>query len=385
MTDIFDIEVPKTEIKISKSQFVKGDIVYYGEDNKYPNKMEDLINASETAKSCVNTYSKFIFTEFADENIGDTVVGRTKTNKKYTLNAFARDLAKSYAKFNGAYIQVSKNLEGKVVEVSVLDFTKCRFSAFDDLGHSNYIYVGDWASTVKNFSKGTKKHFFRFPTFSDNFEVFKNYATELKTTTSVYHSFLDEQYVYPCNQFETVAYDMATEMEVQINRYEEITQGSTAKLVIRTDFSKDPEKQREQVERIKNFVGSKGDRVLVIRTAFDESGQPMNNGYQLDTIPDTRDISAFENAETSVANNIRKVISIPACLIDYNHGANIEVSGAQMKSATIYFNELCKDARMVLEHTLNELFDNTTIEFGTKNFEIKDKNISNYDTDSREA
>lgn len=358
--DIYSIDIPIKEIKISKTQVCKDQIVLYGADNDYPLRFEELIFSSETAKACVDAKTNFLSTPFANPEMEDVIVGKTNTNKDYTLKKFTKDIANSLATYNGAYIAVQKNLLNQTAEVSVLDFTKVRFSSFDDLGRSNFAYVGDWNKIVigKKF-----KGFTKYPLFSNNDEVFKHYAEELGTTTQVYHIFFDDRYVYPCNPFEQCSYDMGTEREIQINRYEEITQGTPSKLVIRTDFSDDKYERQSQIDRIKDFAGSKGTRVLVIKTEFDEDGNPRTNGYQMDTIPDTRDLNMFIEAEKRCANNIRKAINIPAILIDFEQASGITVSGEQMRMAISYFDDLCAEEREAVSQALDEIFKNTSIAF----------------------
>lgn len=371
--DIYAIDIPIKEIKISKSQVCKDQIVLYGLDNDYPVRFEELIFSSETAKACVDAKTNFLATPFVNEEMGDVVVGKTNTNQNYTLKKFTKDIANSLATYNGAYIAVQKNLLNQTAEVSVLDFTKVRFSSFDDLGRSNFAYVGDWSKIIvgKKF-----KGFTKYPLFNINDEVFKHYATELGTTTQIYHIFFDDRYVYPCNPFEQCSYDMGTEREIQVNRYEEITQGTPAKMIIRTDFSDDINERQKQIDKIKQFAGSKGNRVLVIKTEFDEDGNPRTNGYQLDTIPDTRDLNMFIEAEKRCANNIRKAINIPAILIDFEQASGITVSAEQMKSAVDYFDQLCEEQREAISQALEEIFRKTSIEFpADKNFQMTQKTI----------
>lgn len=378
--EVYNIEVPKKEIKISRSQKVNGDIVMYGADNHYPSRMQALIEQSQTASACANVYSKFIATSFVNENVGKTVIGHTVTGKRYTLNTLVKEIANSISKFNGAYILVNKNLLGEVVSAEVLDFAKVRFSAFDDLGRSNYAYVGDWNDEIINFGKRTRKRFEKYPLFNNNFEIYKKMAKSTGTTASIYHIFLDEQYVYPASVFEQVSYDMGTEFEIQCNRYEEITQGSPSKLIIHTDIAGSDEEKMEQVEEITNFAGSKGSRCLIIRTQFDEQGQPISNGgYQLDAIPDTRDLSKFSEAEKACANNIRKSIGIQSILIDSENATGVEVSAAQMKMATYLFDMQVKDVRDIISESLSEIFEKSDIKFESKDFALSSKTFKDYE------
>ena len=376
-TDIYAIEIPVKEIKISKTQTCKDSIVFYGIDNLYPTRFEELIYSSETAKACVDSKANFLATPFVNPDMDKVVVGKTNTNKNYTLKKFVKDVAKSLSAFNGCYIAVQKNLMNQTAEVSVLDFTKVRFSSFDDLGRSNFAYVSDWAKSV---SGKKNRVVYKYPLFNSNNDVFKHYAEELGTTTQIYHIFFDDKYVYPCNPFEQCVYDLGTEREIQINRYEEITQGTPAKLIIRTDLSNDVNERKSQIESIKEFAGSKGKRVLAIRTEFDEDGNPRQNGYQLDTIDDTRDLSKFNEAEKACSNNIRKAINIPSILIDYESATGgVNVSAEQMKTATDYFNALVEEEREAISQALDEIFEKTIIEFpDDKNFEMTEKTIRIY-------
>lgn len=370
MIEPIEFENTLKTIKIGRGQAVRDNIVFYGDDNLYPNTMESLVDGSQTANICVKTLADFLSTPFKVEGMGDVVVGRTVTNKKYTLDQLKHDVSVSIAKFNGAYVAVTKNLKGEVVSTSVLDFTKVRFSEFDDMGRSNYVYVGDWAGQIKG--KTGRKHFLKFPLFNNNMEVFKKQSEDCKTTTQVYHIFTSDEYVYPTNPFESVAMDMDTEASIQVTRHNEITQGSPSKLVIRTDFSKNETVKQKQIEAIKKFAGPNGDKVLVIKSEFDEEGNPRSNNYQLDVIDDTRDLSKFDSSEKSIANNIRKCIQIPGILIDFEFSSGITVSGLQLKVSVSYFNDLIHTKRKMIEDSLKEIFENSSINFPTDDFRMTD-------------
>ena len=363
MIEVFENQERKS-IKISTSQSVKDNIVFYGDDNMYPTNMQTLIDSSETATLCVNTETKFLSTPFTDEKIGGLVYGKDWLNRKYTLDRVKRDIANSMSKFNGAYVMVTRDLDGKVVGLSVPDFSKFRFSEFDDTMRSTGVWYGDWSKVVKG--KKGKPNFNKFPLFFKEYEVYKNLAEKYKTTVSVYPIFENTQYYYPSSPYESVVYDLSTEMEIQLNRYEEITQGSPAKIVIRTDISTDEIQREKEINQIKHFAGSKGDRVLIIRTAFDENGEPISNGYALDKIEDTRDLSKFSDAEERTEKNIRKAVQIPSILVSPNDGATVDSSAVQMEAAIEYYNDIVADKRKLISDGLTEIlgFDCSTKKFG---------------------
>ena len=165
---------------------------------------------------------------------------------------------------------------------------------------------------------------------------------------------------------------MDTEASIQVTRHNEITQGSPSKLVIRTDFSKNETVKQKQIEAIKKFAGPTGDKVLVIKSEFDEGGNPRSNNYQLDVINDTRDLSKFDSSEKSIANNIRKCIQIPGILIDFEFSSGITVSGLQLKVSVSYFNDLIHSKRKMIEDSLQEIFENSAINFPADDFRMTD-------------
>lgn len=375
MAEMYDIEIPVKQIKISRASVVKDNIVYYGEDNEYPNTMYNLIMGSQTAKAAADAVKTFIDTDFSIEKMGGIVVGMTKSSKKYTLNMLKADIAKSLSIYNGAYVLVTKNAEGQTKQVRPLDFRDVRFTEFDSTGTSVKGIVYDWSQTIQG-KKNSRKSYAEYPLFTTSSLANAKYAQEGEGTSyQIYHIFLNEDLFYPSNAFETVAYDIATEKEIQVNRYNEITQGTPAKLVLRTDFPADDVQKRQLIEQVKNFAGSKGDRVLIIKSTFDEAGVPISNGYSLDTIPDTRDLSKFVEAEKACANNIRKVWNIPAILIDFEQATGITVSAEQMKTAVDYFDRLIEPVRDTVTEALEEIFKNTTITFPTRDFSLTFKTI----------
>lgn len=364
MIETFEFPIEAKSIKISTSQYVKDNIVYNGNDNKYPMNMEYLIDKSETATLCVGTESKFLSTPFVNKEIGKMQYGLNWVNRPYTLDIIKYDIAYSLAKFNGAYIMVTRNLEGKVVSLNVIDFNKVRFTEFDNTMRATGALVGDFGKEIKG-GKFNRKNFNKFPLWNGNYDYFKLLSETFGTTSSIYPLFCNTQYYYPSNPYESVIYDLATENEIQLNRYEEITQGTPSKLVIRTDISKDDYVREKELERIANFAGSKGDRVLVISTSFDENGQPINNGYQLDTIQDTRDLSKFSEAEDRTEKNIRKAVQIPSILISPNDGATVDGSAAQLEAAINYYEDIIKGKRKMISDALTEIlgFDCSMEEF----------------------
>lgn len=96
-------------------------IMTFGKKNDYPQVIERLILGSQTAKACVNIYSKFIAgSGFENEAIGKVAVGKDKIGKPVTLDNIRREAARSLAMYNGVYVHCNENLESKVGNTKIV-------------------------------------------------------------------------------------------------------------------------------------------------------------------------------------------------------------------------------------------------------------------------
>lgn len=366
------VDTPKNDILLTRSQLTKDKIVAYGDNNLYPSIISSLIENSQTAKASSNILASFIASGFVEE-IGKTEVGKTFTGRAYTLNQLTRDIAQSIARFGGAFVMVKKSLENKVIEAKIMRYEDCRFSAFDDNKFSNFVYYGDFSKSIKGINKTPKAR--KFPIFTDKLEVFETQLRATGTTIQVYNIFLDNTYIYPLSPFDSVAYDMNSEYQIQVNRQQELTQGLPSKVLIHLPLDGTDEENENTLNEIRKWVGSKANRACVLKSKFALDGS-LNESYKIDTITDNRNANAFIDAEKSTANNIRKAcLGLPAVLIDYESGNLSNNSGEQIKTAYNYFSRVTNDIRTLVSESLGEIFENTTIPFESKDFSLKTPNL----------
>ena len=121
----------KPVIRLEKS--VKADgvngIMQFGEKNDYSETIELIVNNSKTAKSVSRVYANFLEGNgFVNEAINDIVIAKDSRQQKVTVRDLLNMVCKSIALHNGFYFRISRNLEGKIKDVSFLPFKYCRFS-----------------------------------------------------------------------------------------------------------------------------------------------------------------------------------------------------------------------------------------------------------------
>lgn len=104
----------------------------YGEDNLYPQILNNIISASSTGSECVERYADFIegngfrdvsFSEYTVNRRGDTA------DDIHTL------VCKDVAKYDGFALHVNYNIFGEIVEIQHIPFENCRLQEEDENGY----------------------------------------------------------------------------------------------------------------------------------------------------------------------------------------------------------------------------------------------------------
>lgn len=130
------------------------EIIGYGNDNLYPQRIKDLIACSETGEGCLKRYVDFIQGNgFNDEAFAKLVVNTNGDTADDILQQIADDLGS----YGGFALHVNYNLLGDIVELSHIPFESCRLGQEDDLGYIGKIAVHpDWSGKRKRNGKPLK-------------------------------------------------------------------------------------------------------------------------------------------------------------------------------------------------------------------------------------
>ncbi len=124
----------------------------YDKGNDFPQKVQDIVGASGTGSSCVNTYAKFIGGKgFGEETLAELSVNR----KGHKSNDLLREVCKDFAMFGGVAIHVNYNALYRIVEMFHVPFEHCRLEAEDSEGLSakKIAIHKDWTGREKKFDK----------------------------------------------------------------------------------------------------------------------------------------------------------------------------------------------------------------------------------------
>lgn len=173
------------------------EIVQNGEDNKYPTRMERLINGSPTAKQAAGVYAKFIRGQGFD--VGFNIeVGRWG-GVKYTPDLLLQSVAKSLAYHKGFYLHISYNLAAQITSIVPLPFRYCRFGKQDSNKYAGKIRVYDnWdLEQGRSVRKSDIRDYDIYNPDAVQRQIEKAGGIE-RYPGQVYFGFMEVDSVYPC-------------------------------------------------------------------------------------------------------------------------------------------------------------------------------------------
>lgn len=115
----------------------------YGEDNLYPQVLNNIIAASSTGSGCVERLANFIEGNgLRNLDLSELVINR----KGDTMDDLHTLICSDVAKFNGFAIHVNYNIFGQIVELQYVPFENCRLVEEDDNGYVSHIVLHpDWS------------------------------------------------------------------------------------------------------------------------------------------------------------------------------------------------------------------------------------------------
>lgn len=130
------ISIPDT---FSEAYNAKIDARYYGEDNLYPQHIEDFYNNSPSFNQCASRLAEFLFGE--------------GTNSTLIDNKILRAILRDYSIFNGFALHIQYNGLGDISAVSYVPFSSIRLGEQGENGKYTYCYYcADW-SAIKTVNR----------------------------------------------------------------------------------------------------------------------------------------------------------------------------------------------------------------------------------------
>lgn len=340
----------RIEVKPNKTEGIEN----YDEDNAYPQRVEDIINASGTGTLCTDIMAKFLYGDgFLDETFGNTVVN----SQGLTANKLLNRLAKQIAKYNGCTTHVNYNGLGQKTEINYVPFKNVRFTTEDNKDYPLMLAVyDDWQKIKSRRIDVDKVDFIDF--FNDKINVileqvedaggWDNYAGQILYWTT-------EGNIYPLAQADSVLEDLQTDAQSKIFKFRNISTNFMASYIFETGAFENDEDRTAFAESLKTFQGA-DETSKIMHVEKEEGADQDSKSINIQKV-DIQDIDKlYEYTENSVRDSIIRNYLIPPVLLIQTAGKL--GSASEIKDATAFYNGVTKEYRNHLEEIFKKLFTN---------------------------
>lgn len=322
----------------------------YGEDNGYPQRMQNLYNASGSAKMCANLCASYII----GKGFEDKEFYKAKINDKgLTPDKLIRILAPDKARLRGVALHINYNAAYQKSEINFVPFENCRIGIKDNKGKIGL--KKDWYSSKGGSTKKDDIDFLH--RYNPDPLVIEQQVQEVGGWENykgqiLYHS--DDYGVYPLSTIDPVLNDVQAEIESSNTRKNNLKNNFQLKTIwVEKGQVQDEDEQQETVEGIRKFIGSDGNQVSVVFSK-DPDGKD---------VPDLKSVQSgindklFQYTDQAARLAIYTAFGQPAILHSDYQGTNGYNEG-QLPQSMAYYNAYTEPQRIFFEELFTELFEN---------------------------
>lgn len=325
-----------------------------GSDDKLPNKIINYVDASGTAKSCIDKRKAFIYGKgFVDENVGKALI-----NKRQTSNKLLKEIAVYAAYLEGFFLNTIYDLEGNVISVYHLKAEK-----FRPMEDGRWRFNERMGEKLYKQSEDIYYHPFepdlsipeRRRRISNDIKTYGKQLGDIYMVNTPGAGFLKD--IYPIPGYYAGIEDIESDASLQTLEKRNIKKGWRANVVIETigdldDKNKDESGKTEQDyfdENVKKFTGEEGSSVLHLtsKTAVARARvYPFNLADILD---------ATDKATTRLAYKVCRHTSVPPILVGLAT-ANQLGNTTEVINYIKLFNLFVSDMKSMIEEAFTMIF-----------------------------
>ena len=325
----------------------------YGEHNDQPQRYAEIVAASATGSSCVETYRKFIEGRgFAQTDFAAAAVDSRGT----TADALLRAVADDYARFGGFALHVNYNALYEVVSVSHVPLEFVRFEELDEALHFTRVALHpDWGRRFMRLRPFRPRDIEWFGLFDPDPATIDREVSAAGGWNGYrgqifYYSNRGER-VYPLPIYEAAVTDMSTEEGFSNIRLRNARNNFLpAGMIVDFDQTSSSGEQEEQTrEELRAFQQDTNAGNLMYTTLRNGDQEPRfipfkGNNYD----------SEFRNGEERVPQIIGRCFVQPPILRAEDVGSHF---GADlMTNAYDFYNAITEDERTAVARVFGRIF-----------------------------
>lgn len=349
-------------------------ILSFDFDNKYPQRVKDIVKDSPTASSVLRIYRKFV----KGRGIADTEAGYIKVNRKgLTINKLLGKLAGSKGELGPVAVHFNYNALGEKVEIQFIPAEYCRLTDPDGEYKDKIAVYDDWGGVKsKNVQKNKIKYIDRYNP-SELFNQVSSIQLEDKETKGLtpyevtalkwkkYNGQIlywspDGSEEYTLSPFDPVLEEMQTEAQTKRFKNNTSAKNFLASHLIITNAAETDEDEEDFINNMKEFQGGDGSG-----TMFWLQRKNADEQIELKKVDIQNYDGLYDYTETSARSAIHRIHLVPpVLLLETSNGIG---ESKELSDATTYYNNVTALDRDELTELLYEIFSGSVF---TKNREI---------------
>jgi len=321
----------------------RDDILLWGIDNLYPQRVEEVINSSPITKSALQVTSDFINGDgfLTDQQIGE-----------YTFNELLNLSSLDYATYNAVAILLDVNLDGEIVDCHPVEMKYVRLGAPDKSLEIKTIRISvDWEEQLPI---ALRPKILTYPLWTG-----KDNAKEMIETWDVNSQgdfpgfcYLNtpKKKQYPLATVDAVLDSSQSNAEIQVFELSSIQNGFQSASVIKHQGKIADAAERMRVENLVQSVrGAENANSIIVWEVPDGF-----EGDVLEQIPANDQDKLFEQTNKATVNRIVQSLAIPPSLLGIMP-ENSFFTMQEINDSYSYFNVRTKNRRTVLGNIFQEI------------------------------
>ncbi len=359
----------KTERPFRSYDWRQYQIQSYGEDNAFPQAIQEVVQASKTGSACLSIYADFIYGQgFLDESLG-TLPVNFRNDK---LSRVLRMVVQDFARWHGFALHVNYNANYKVSSVSHMPFECLRLSLPDDFGFVGSVaYHPDWGHRSK-IGRWKPSDIERFNLFNPDPAIVAQQVKDAggwngyKGQVLYFSGDAEGLPIYPIPIYIAEVTDMRTEEGLaNVSGRNVCSNFLAAGMVVDIkDEEQDEEQLKSKQKLLQSFQGDENTSQLLYVQVRDKEQVPSFVKFTGENYD-----KAFTSTQEKIPENIGQSFKQPPILRAVDVGANF---GADlMTNAYRYYNSVTVRERQQLEEVFTEVFKYWWAGIGDREFTIQ--------------
>ena len=341
MKYLFPSEPLDKRLKVSVDYQHK--ILFYGSDNLYPQRMEQVRLRSPLIKGACNILEDFINGAGWEYN-NDIILNEQGQTARDILNLAARDFARS----NGFALHCNLDGLGKITEVQHIPFEYVRLGMPDEFGIISTVVVSNnWEEDAYKLPNGAKP-------IEDIIPIYNPLKAQADTVIPqpkgqvMYYTGV-ERNKYPLATFDAIADTGATDFAIQVYEKSNVSRGFHGATIFKYPGTFESDSQKgEMVRMLTEMIGPDGPGVVVAQIDEDFTGTLMEQ------IPASSDDTLFQSTLDAIVNRVMYHFNIPPALFGIAPTGGVFTQLAYQESFIVY-NVITRNKRDEVARIFNKM------------------------------